>query len=71
MKIVLSYFALLLMVVAAPPARAATHPFPTHAVYAADVIRPTNISQAAMDSLIISYYATWKVSYLRNAGGNY
>ena len=68
MKIVLALLAALL---SAPLAFAATHPFPTHAVYAAGVIRPTNVSQAAMDNLIASYYATWKVNYLRNAGGNY
>ncbi|MFN8125975.1 MAG: glycosyl hydrolase family 8 [Candidatus Nanopelagicales bacterium] len=61
----------LLGVPAASPALAATatHPFPAHATYTAGVIKPTNVTQAAMDSKVQSLYTTWKSTYLRSDGG--
>lgn len=47
----------------------AARPFPYHATYTAGVIKPSNVSQAAMDSKVQSYYNTWKSSYLRTSGG--
>jgi endoglucanase len=54
-----------------PPAVAATalHPFPAHATYTAGVIKPTNVTQAAMDAKVLSAYTAWKTNYLRTDGG--
>ena len=48
---------------------ATSKPFPHHATYAAGVIKPTNVSQSAIDAKVQSLYASWKTTYLRTAGG--
>ena len=60
-----------LLIGAGSAVRAASRPFPYHASYTAGVIRPTVISQQAMDQRVSAYYAAWKTTYLRNAGGEY
>jgi|CXWL01.1.fsa_nt_gi endo-1,4-beta-D-glucanase Y len=60
----------LLVLVAALPAGAAAprRPFPQHTVYAADSIRPSGHSQAALDQHVVAAYQAWKASYLAAAG---
>ena len=65
----LSAFVICLM--AALPSPATTRAFPFHVTYTAGVIKPSNVTQAAMDNLISAYYSKWKVNYLRNGGGEY
>jgi endo-1,4-beta-D-glucanase Y len=48
---------------------AATRPFPHHTTYTSGVIKPTNVTQSAMDSKVSSLYASWKSTYLRTSGG--
>ncbi len=67
-----TWFAAAVVCVAlASPASAdpAARPFPFHTTYTAGVIKPTNVTQAKMDSTIKAYYAAWKTKYLRNSGG--
>lgn len=47
-------------------------PFPQHVTYAAG-IKPNNVTQAAMDSTVSSYWSTWSSRYLKSAstGGYY
>jgi hypothetical protein len=33
------------------------------------VIKPTHVSQAAMDQAVLNHYAAWKTQYLRSTGG--
>jgi len=47
----------------------ARRPFPQHVSYTPGVIKPTNASQATMDSKVTSYYATWKSKYVKTTGG--
>jgi endo-1,4-beta-D-glucanase Y len=50
-------------------ATSARRPFPQHVVYTAGVIKPTNVSQSAMDAKVTSTYATWKSKYVKTLGG--
>ncbi|MED5619262.1 glycosyl hydrolase family 8 [Ideonella sp. BN130291] len=50
-------------------ATAAARPFPHHVTYTSGVIKPSNVSQSAMDSAVQSRYASWKSTYLRTSGG--
>ncbi|MBT9596061.1 MAG: beta-glucanase [Vitreoscilla sp.] len=49
--------------------QAAARPFPYHVSYPSGVIKPNNVSQAAMDGKVSAHYNTWKTNYLRTAGG--
>jgi len=49
----------------------ASQPFPFHTVLTRGVIKPNNVTQAAMDAKIRSFYGVWKTAYLRKAGGEY
>lgn len=71
MKLTLWIIALMLAVVQLLPASAATRPFPYHVAYTPGVIKPSNVTQQAMDNLIASYYRTWKSNYLRHTGGTW
>jgi len=71
MRSVLRPLILLTALAASAAANAASRPFPFHATYTSGVIKPTNVTQAGMDSTIKQYYAAWKTAYLRNDGGEY
>jgi endo-1,4-beta-D-glucanase Y len=47
----------------------ARRPFPQHVTYTSGVIKPTNVSQATMDSKVTSAYNTWKSTYVKTTGG--
>ena len=47
----------------------ALRPFPQHVAYAAGAIKPSKVTQAAMDAKVASQYALWKANYLRTDGG--
>jgi len=74
-KLAVATLALLLacLVLASAPASAdtAARPFPFHARLTSGVIKPSNVSQAAMDAKIRSFYGVWKSTYLRRTGGEY
>jgi hypothetical protein len=55
---------------AAAPATAASHPFGSHPLaYSAGAIRPSHVSQAALDQAVRDFYDAWKTRYLRRACG--
>lgn len=43
--------------------------FPAHAAYTAGVIKPSHVSQTAMDQAVQAHYDAWKAAYLRTTGG--
>ncbi|WP_437349405.1 glycosyl hydrolase family 8 [Paenibacillus humicus] len=45
-----------------------SRPFPQHTAYTAGTIKPTNVTQSAMDSSVQSKWNTWKSNYLKTAG---
>ncbi|HEV8691971.1 MAG TPA: glycosyl hydrolase family 8 [Ideonella sp.] len=49
--------------------QATARPFPYHVTYTAGAIKPSNVSQSAMDSKVSSHYSAWKTNYLRTLGG--
>jgi endo-1,4-beta-D-glucanase Y len=56
---------------ASSAADTASRPFPFHTVLTHVLIKPNNVTQAAMDAKIRSFYGVWKTAYLRKAGGEY
>ena len=55
---------------AADGARAGTHrPFPHHTIYAAGVIKPDDVPQAALDDRVRQFYDAWKRAFLRQGCG--
>ncbi|TLY33131.1 MAG: hypothetical protein E6K56_01635, partial [Ignavibacteria bacterium] len=55
---------LALLLVCAALAQSPRRPFPQHTVYADGAIKPSNITQAALDDSVRSYYDRWKAGYL-------
>ncbi len=48
---------------------AAARPFPQHVTYTTGTIKPTHVTQAAMDAKVSEQYTLWKANYLRTDGG--
>ena len=57
-----------LSVAAAGPAGAARHPFPAHATYGNDALRPSHITVTEADDHVRTVYWRWRGEYLRQAG---
>ncbi|MEJ6020840.1 glycosyl hydrolase family 8 [Ramlibacter sp. PS4R-6] len=53
----------------APSPDAPARAFPAHASYTAGVIKPSHVTQAAMDQAVQAHYAAWKGAYIRTTGG--
>jgi len=61
---------LALSLLAAAPAFAANHPFGSHPMpYAAGSIRPSHVTQAALDQAVRDFYDDWKAAYVKQTCG--
>ncbi|BBH24624.1 licheninase [Paenibacillus baekrokdamisoli] len=49
-------------------ATTAHYAFPQHTTYTSGTIKPTNVTQSAMDNAVQSKWNTWKSNYLKTAG---
>lgn len=41
-------------------------PFPQHVAYTAGVLKPTHVSQAAMDAAVVHHYKAWQSHYVKS-----
>src|SRR3984885_15170428 len=50
-------------------AQPALKPFPQHVKYFAGAIKPNKFSQSQLDDAVRSFYAQWKIHYIKNVPG--
>lgn len=69
MNKIASFIFLLLIVFPGLQAATPNYPFPVHNIYYGGVIKPTNVTQSAMDAKIQTLYDQWKEEYLTTVPG--